>query len=124
MLAKAEPNCDGGSTSGITWLRGKKPHPAQEQLHLKRAVGERERNVRETALKTTRSVEGGTGGAPITKSESALQTVVQTMVSKLCPSSLPRSMVDHRSISRLWRTQRWVLREVVTLWKAWTGAGF
>jgi len=71
LLAKADPISNGGSASGITYRRGKKP--AQQQLQPERGVRICERNSPEDT-----KVRGG--GAPGAGAELHLQPVEQTMV--------------------------------------------
>jgi len=75
-LAKAEPISDGGSTSGITYLRREK------KLQQERGVRIRERN---NFPDTKVSEEGGTGGAPGAGAEVPLQTMEKTMVRQAVP---------------------------------------
>ncbi|GAB0186196.1 E3 ubiquitin-protein ligase MARCHF3 [Grus japonensis] len=75
LLAKAKPISDGGSASGVTELRRKKP--AQQQLQLERGVRVCERN---NSADTKVSEEGGGGGAPGAGAEILLQPLEKTMV--------------------------------------------
>ncbi|GAB0205645.1 hypothetical protein GRJ2_003030100 [Grus japonensis] len=76
LLAKAKPISDGGSTSGIMYLR-KKKKIRQQQLHLERGVRRCERN---NFADTQVSEEGGGGGAPGARAEIPLQRLEKTMV--------------------------------------------
>ncbi|XP_072707914.1 uncharacterized protein [Ciconia boyciana] len=78
-LAKAEPVGDGGSASGITYLRsgGK-----TAQLQMERGVRICERN---SPADTKASEERGGGGAPGAGAEIPLQPLVKTMVRQAVP---------------------------------------
>ncbi|XP_075356581.1 uncharacterized protein LOC142409205 [Mycteria americana] len=79
-LAKAEPISDGGSASGITYLRTGEKKPVQ--LQLERGVRICERN---NSADTKGSEEGGAGGAPGAGAEIPLQPMVKTMVRQAVP---------------------------------------
>ena len=82
LLAKAEPISDGGSASGITYLRrgGKNLHNTSSSQ--KRGVRICERN---SPAATKVSEEGGGGGAPGARAEIPLQPLVKTMVRQAVP---------------------------------------
>ncbi|GAB0184492.1 epimerase family protein SDR39U1 [Grus japonensis] len=69
MLAKAEPISNGGSASGITYLKGEKT-AVKQQLQLKRGLRRCERN---NSADTKVSEEGGGGGAPGARADIPLQ---------------------------------------------------
>jgi len=86
--------------------------------------------VRETTLKTSRSVKkgGGGGGAQDARAESLpLQLVLKTIVRQVAPCSPGRSTVEQISNCGLWKGPHTgaggCLKEAVTLRGACTGAG-
>ncbi|PKU48654.1 protein pxr1-like [Limosa lapponica baueri] len=79
-LAKTKPISEGGSTSGITYLRrGKKTLSSSSQ---KRGMRTCERN---NSADAKVSEEGGRGGGPGTRAEIPLQPMVKTMVRQAVP---------------------------------------
>ncbi|GAB0184702.1 AN1-type zinc finger protein 5-like [Grus japonensis] len=87
QLAKAEPNSDGGSVSGITELRrgekkNKTKNTHQEELQPERGARTCERN---NSADTKVSEEGGGGGAPVPGAEIPLQPLEKTMVRQAVP---------------------------------------
>ncbi|GAB0209021.1 epimerase family protein SDR39U1 [Grus japonensis] len=79
-LAKAEPISNGGSASVITYLRRRGNKPAQQQPERGVRICERN-NYADTKV----SEEGEGGGAPGTRAEIPLQSVVKTMVRQAVP---------------------------------------
>ena len=79
-LAKAEPIGDGGSASGITYLRR-----GEKTCTTATSAGERSENERNNCADTKVSEEGEGGGAPGTGAEIPLQPVVKTMVRQAVP---------------------------------------
>ncbi|KAK4811167.1 hypothetical protein QYF61_019798 [Mycteria americana] len=81
LQAKDEPVSDGGSTSVITFKKGKKLL-RNSNCSQKRGVRLCERN---NSADTKVSEEGGGGGAPGARAEIPLQPVVKTMVKQVVP---------------------------------------
>ncbi|GAB0176617.1 anoctamin-4 [Grus japonensis] len=82
-LAKAEPISDGGSTSGITYLKeGGRGGKLLWKSSQKRGVRMCERN---NSADTKVSAEGGGGGAPGTRVEIPLQPLEKTIVRQAVP---------------------------------------
>ncbi|GAB0209072.1 epimerase family protein SDR39U1 [Grus japonensis] len=81
LLVKAKPISNGGSTSGITYLRrrGKK---TRNSFCSQRGVRRCERN---NFADTKVSEEGGGGGAPGTRAKIPLQPMEKTMVKQAGP---------------------------------------
>ena len=79
-LAKVKPISDGGSASGITFLRRGKNCCATTAVE--RGVNICERNI---PADTKVSDKGGGGGGPSTRAENPLQLLVKTMVRKAVP---------------------------------------
>jgi len=103
LLTKAKPISDGGSTSGLKYLRrGKKT--LQCNSRQKRGVRLCERN----SPADTKVSEGGGEGAPGMRAEIPLQPMMKTMVR---PCSLWRSVVEQISTCSAWKTphrSRWM----------------
>ncbi|GAB0185750.1 hypothetical protein GRJ2_001040300 [Grus japonensis] len=79
-LAKAEPISNGGSASGITVKKGKKP--TRSNCNQKRGVRICERN---NSADTRVSADGGGGGASGARAEILLQPMEETMVRQAVP---------------------------------------
>ncbi|PKU35129.1 protein pxr1-like [Limosa lapponica baueri] len=78
-LAKAQPIINGGSTSGITYLRRGEKTPCKSSSSEKRGLSKCEKYNRSADTKV--GEEGGGGeAAPGTGAEIPLQPVVKTMV--------------------------------------------
>ncbi|GAB0180481.1 hypothetical protein GRJ2_000513400 [Grus japonensis] len=121
-LAKAKPISDGGSASGITWLRRGKNH--QEQLQPARGVRRCERN---NPADTKVSAEGGAGGAPGAGAEIPLQPLEKTMVRQAVPLQ-PTEVHGGAEIPAAAHGGPHAgaggcPKEAVTLWEARAGAG-
>ncbi|GAB0194704.1 acid sphingomyelinase-like phosphodiesterase 3b [Grus japonensis] len=83
-LAEVEPISNGGSVSGITYLRRGKKNPRKlcKALQLERGVRTCERN---NSAGTKGSEGRGGGGAPGTGAEIPLQPMEKTMVRQAAP---------------------------------------
>ncbi|GAB0186353.1 acid sphingomyelinase-like phosphodiesterase 3b [Grus japonensis] len=78
LLAKAEPISDGGSASGVMYLkRGKKTCAT--------ATAAREKSEKNNSADTKISAEGGAGGSPGTGAEIPLQRLDKTVVRQAVP---------------------------------------
>jgi len=83
LLAKARPISDGGSASGIMYLRKERKNLAVKQLGRERGVRRCERN---NSADTKVSEGGGGGGAPSVGAETLpLQLVMKTMMRQAVP---------------------------------------
>ena len=132
LLVKPEPGGDGGSASGITYLRrGKKPAAQQCNSVLRRGVRIWQRN---NSTDTKVSEEGGGGGVADIRAEIPLHPWSRPWWGRLSPCSPWRSMVDQiftcspgRSTSRYPPAAQGgaggCLKEAMTLWRAQAGAG-
>ncbi|PKU47132.1 protein pxr1-like [Limosa lapponica baueri] len=120
-LAKAEPFSNTGSTSVITFNKGKNCCTTA----ARRGVRICERN---NSADTEVGEEGGGGGPPGIGAEISLQPVVKTMVRQ----AVPLQPMEVNSGSDIYpaahgrphaRAGGCVLKEAMTLWRAHTGAG-